>query len=243
MAGRDPDAAWRLALGAVAAGLAAAAFPILLVLVVDGWGPFHRLDVGVATDLNTLAAGNPDLVRALKAVSTVLGPIAFRVAAVLLALWLARRGLRRLALFTAFTVLLGGVLVTVVKLLVGRDRPLLAHPVADAAGSSFRSGHAFGAVVGAGTLLLVLLPAVPRRARPLTRVLCVLVVLAVGWSRIGLGVHYVSDVVGGYVLGLAWLAEMTAAFRAWRRDVGHPPADLGAGLEPEAGTRLTGHLP
>lgn len=240
MAGRDPDAARRLTLGAVAAGLAAVPFPLLLVLVVDGWGPLHRLDAGVAADLNTLVVGNPHLVGVLTAVSVVFSPISFRVVAALLALWLGWRGLRRLALFTALTVLLGGVLVNVVKLLVGRDRPLLAHPVAQAAGPSFPSGHAFGVVVGVGTLLLVLLPAVPRRARPLAWVLCVVVVLAVGWSRIGLGVHYVSDVVGGYVLGLAWLTGMAAAFRAWRRDADRPPADVGEGREPQAGPRLAG---
>ncbi len=204
-----------------------------------GRGP----DAGLVADLNTLAIGNSRLVGVLKAVSMVFSPISFRVVVALLALWLGWRGLRRLALFTALTVLLGGVLVNVVKLLVGRDRPLLAHLAAQAAESSFPSGHAFGAVVGVGTLLLVLLvllPAVPRRARPLTWVLRALMVLAVGWSRIGLGVHYVSDVVGGYVLGLAWLAGTTAAFRAWRRDAGLPPADAGEGLEPEAGPWLVG---
>jgi undecaprenyl-diphosphatase len=39
-------------------------------------------------------------------------------------------------------------------------------------------------------------------------------VLAVGFSRVALGVHYVSDVLGGYVLGAAWVAAMVAAFGA-----------------------------
>jgi len=40
----------------------------------------------------------------------------------------------------------------------------------------------------------------------------VLMVLAIGFSRVALGVHYVSDVWAGYVLGAAWLAAMVAAF-------------------------------
>ena len=58
-------------------------------------------------------------------------------------------------------------------------------------------------------------------------------VLAVGFSRIALGVHYVSDVIGGYVLGAAWVAAMAAAFNAMRVDRGRRLLDVGEGLEPE----------
>jgi undecaprenyl-diphosphatase len=40
----------------------------------------------------------------------------------------------------------------------------------------------------------------------------VVAVLAIGFCRVALGVHYVSDVWGGFVLGAAWLAAMAAAF-------------------------------
>ncbi len=58
-----------------------------------------------------------------------------------------------------------------------------------------------------------------------------LAVLAVGFSRLGLGVHYLSDVVGGWVLGAGWLVTTTAAFAAWRRDRGMADRALSAGLE------------
>jgi membrane-associated phospholipid phosphatase len=57
-------------------------------------------------------------------------------------------------------------------------------------------------------------------------------VLAIGFARVTLGVHYVSDVLAGYVLGAAWVAAMIAAFNAWRRERGRPAADPAQGLEP-----------
>jgi hypothetical protein len=57
-------------------------------------------------------------------------------------------------------------------------------------------------------------------------------VLAVGFARVGLGVHYVSDVLAGYALGAAWVAAMVAAFNVWREERGRPPADPAEGLEP-----------
>jgi undecaprenyl-diphosphatase len=97
---------------------------------------------------------------------------------------------------------------------------------------SFPSGHAFGSIVGVGALLLVGLPLVrPGWRRPLIA-LGVLIVGLVGFARVGLGVHYLSDVVGGWLIGAAWLAATTAGFRAWRRDLRRPERPLEAGLEP-----------
>ena len=72
--------------------------------------------------------------------------------------------------------------------------------------------------------------------------LAVFMVLAIGFSRIALGVHYLSDVLGGFVLGGAWVAAMTAAFNAMRVERGRRPVDVSEGLEPEQSPRLAGHI-
>ena len=64
-------------------------------------------------------------------------------------------------------------------------------------------------------------------------------VALIGFSRIALGVHYLSDVIGGIVLGAAWLLAMTAAFSAWRRAERKPAVQPDTGLEPEHRERLT----
>jgi undecaprenyl-diphosphatase len=65
-----------------------------------------------------------------------------------------------------------------------------------------------------------------------------LLVFAIGLSRIALGVHFLSDVIGGWLLGLAWISITAYAFRVWRREAGKPTPPLAEGLEPEAAADL-----
>ncbi|MBV9952381.1 MAG: phosphatase PAP2 family protein, partial [Acidimicrobiia bacterium] len=51
----------------------------------------------------------------------------------------------------------------------------------------------------------------------------IVLVLAIGVSRLMLGVHFLSDVIAGYVLGLAWLFAAVAAFEAWARHEAESP--------------------
>ncbi|MEA2685143.1 MAG: undecaprenyl-diphosphatase, partial [Actinomycetota bacterium] len=90
-----------------------------------------------------------------------------------------------------------------------------------------------------GTLLLVFLPLIARRWRPLVIAAAAGLVLAIGFSRLALGVHYLSDVVGGIILGLAWLATSTAAFSIWRVERGRRPVKPMEGVEPEVAKAIT----
>ncbi|MCZ4491922.1 MAG: putative rane protein, partial [Conexibacter sp.] len=65
-------------------------------------------------------------------------------------------------------------------------------------------------------------------ARAAAVVVAAVAVLAIGFSRVALGVHFASDVVAGYVLGAAWVAALTALFSAWRREQRRPPARAAA---------------
>jgi membrane-associated phospholipid phosphatase len=230
----DPDArgGLRLTLAAGAAFLLLVPFALALVAVADGWGPLRRLDVNVANDLNTPAVSHPALVSFLKLVSDVFSPLSFEVVAVVGGVVLLLRHAPRLAGWLVLTVLLTDPLDTLIKDSVARARPHFAHPVLTLTSYSFPSGHAFGSIVGVGALLLVGLPMVrPSWRRPLIA-LGVVIVALVGYARVGLGVHYLSDVVGGWLIGAAWLSATTAGFRAWRRDLRRPDRPLEAGLEP-----------
>ena len=218
----DPDERFglRLTLSLAAVVLAVIPFLLLVLLVEDNWRPLHDLDRNTARSLNNAVWDHPAVVDALKAISLVFGPNVFRVLAVVLAIVFFVRGQRRLALFVAVAVLGGSLLDGAAKVAAGRHRPVLDHPVATAHGPSFPSGHALGSIVGVGTLLIVFLAYLGRRTRAAAVSLGVLIVVAVGFSRVALGVHYVSDVLGGWILGAAWLLAVTAAFATWRRETG-----------------------
>ena len=225
----------RSVLGLIAVVLLGIGFGVLLLLVRFHWGPLQRLDARADNGVNALIAPHAGVVAALKTVAGLGGrgfliPL---VAVALVVLLIRRRP--RLAIYLLVTTVGALLLDPSLKTLVGRLRPVVNVPVAIGGGNSFPSGHALGSMITYGALLLVFLPAVPRRWRKPAIGLTAAIVLAIGITRIGLGVHYISDVLAGWLLGAAWLGVTAYAFRVWRREAGHPSAHVDDGLEPEAG--------
>ncbi|MGX9883364.1 phosphatase PAP2 family protein [Streptomyces sp. NPDC002276] len=219
---------------ATVAAVAAVPFGLLLVLVEGQWQPLRRLDAGAARRLNETALQHSAWTDVLRFLSDrVWDPVTLRTAVALLTVWLLYRRAWRLAAWSAVTATAGGLIGLLVKVLVERARPSLEDPVAHAPGFSFPSGHAMTATTSFAILLLVLLPVVPRALRVLCWCVSVVSVVGVGFTRVALGVHWFSDVVGGWLLGLAVVALTTWAFEAWRTDAGRGPAGLSEGLEPE----------
>ena len=143
------------------------------------------------------------------------------------------------AIFLAVTCIGGGIVDTIVKVGVGRPRPEVEEPIIEAFGKSFPSGHSMQAVVCYGALLLVFLPLLNGRVRTLAIAAYVVLFLAIGFSRLSLGVHFISDVLGGYVLGAAWLAGSVAVFEIWREERGKRPTHVTEeGVEPEEAKQL-----
>jgi undecaprenyl-diphosphatase len=233
---------WRQAPGlAGLAGFSAAAllFGVLIVAVRVRWLPLESVDRGVAADLNRVVADRSVLVSVLKMI-TLLGShgvLGWLVAISTLILLVRRRW--RLAGYLLVVSAGGLILDPTLKAAVGRLRPVVADPVAVGGGNSFPSGHALASVIGYGALLLVFLPALPRRVRKPVIIALATVVVLVGFSRLALGVHYLSDVLGAWCMGIAWLGASAYAFELWRRDSGkRVTGPLSEGLEPEASADL-----
>ncbi|URN11023.1 phosphatase PAP2 family protein [Streptomyces radiopugnans] len=210
-------------------------FVLLLLLVRARWAPLRRTDQAVADALNSVVAEGAVLARAMGVLTDLGGtPMLLWLLGVGV-LWLVLRRQGWAALYVAATALGAMGLNALVKELVGRARPVVEESLSVQSGMSFPSGHALGSTVSYGVLLLVFLPVVGRRARPVFAAVMVSAVLVVGLTRMALGVHYLSDVVAGWLLGLVWLGLTAIAFRQWRWGAlpgarGTPP--LSAGLEP-----------
>jgi undecaprenyl-diphosphatase len=217
---------------------AAVLFVVVLLLVASSSTALLDVDRGTATDLHRYAIEHRAFTSAMRALSNFGSTPVWLLVTVLVAGWLLWRRLRRLAAFVVVTVLGSSALNNLVKVAVDRSRPHLSDPVAVAAGKSFPSGHAQAAIVGYGVLVAVFLPIISRRWRPVVLAVAGLMVALIGFSRIALGVHYLSDVIGAYLIGTVWLLGMASAFRTWRREEGKPTAALTDGLEPEQRDRL-----
>jgi undecaprenyl-diphosphatase len=124
------------------------------------------------------------------------------------------RGARRTAVFVAAAAVTGSINV-LTKIIVASPRPTtdLVKVIQVANGSGFPSGHAFGATLLYGAFWIVLPTIVPNQmACRLSRWVTALVAIGICWSRIRLGAHWPSDVLGGILWGIVALALLTALF-------------------------------
>ncbi|HEX9106528.1 MAG TPA: phosphatase PAP2 family protein, partial [Longimicrobiales bacterium] len=183
---------------------------------VVGGETLTQLDRVLAARLHALAT--PGGVEVFRAISWLGSPVTWSVlSAVMLVALLARRRWL-LAGGWAAAILGGGVLDLALKLLVHRPRPAFSDAFAVAAGWSFPSGHSMGALVGYGMLAYLALLEVRRGwERVAVMAVAATLIALIGFSRLYLGVHYFSDVVGGYAAGVVWLSACVTGLEVARR--------------------------
>lgn len=138
----------------------------------------------------------------------VLGPLLLLI---VVALFATRR--RRPAIWLLATVMSGRIAIDLLKMITDRPRPPLDDRLTEVSSMSFPSAHAGNSLLTLLALLIVF-PAVRRWMFPIGAAL----ILAIGWSRIGLGVHWPSDILAGWGLALFWVA---IAMR-WMPSAGRP---------------------
>jgi undecaprenyl-diphosphatase len=221
--------------GVLAVAGAALLFGVLTAVVRLGWAPLQSADSALDRDLNALVAPHPAVVRLLIVITTLgsAGVLLWLVGLAEIVLLTRRR--YRVAAYLAVTAVGAPVLDPTLKALIGRLRPVVPNPIAFGGGNSFPSGHALDSLICYGALVLVFLPALaPRGRRVLVAATGTLVAL-IGCSRVMLGVHFVTDVVGAWCAGVAWLGLTVYAFELFRAHTGQRVAQpLTEGVEPEA---------
>lgn len=197
--------------GALCTGL----FAVLLALVAARWSPLIALDGEIAKGLHRLAVADPGTTRAHRILSDwIWDPWAMRLVVALVFGWLLLRGERLLAVWIAVLSLVSALVQQFLKWAVGRERPQWPDPVDSAHYAAFPSGHAMTATVTFGLLLWLLrLHGAGRGVRTALLVVGTVSVLGVGLTRLYLGVHWFTDVLGGWLLGVAlvlWSATLYA---------------------------------
>lgn len=151
----------------------------------------------------------PPLLASVMKVVTFYGSWFVLIPAVVIGMLLSYKHLRGdLAMRMGVSGVGAAALVEILKLILARTRPTVLHQVSSS-GASFPSGHALDSMVIYGMLALILMSLLPASAR-WTRLLLVIPLL-IGWSRVYLGVHWPSDVLGGWGIGLMILAVAAPA--------------------------------
>jgi len=193
-------------------GLAASALVLYALLwfgFAKHWQWIDATDRFALDGLHDFGIAHPGWVVFWDVFCTVLGPTVFRlVALVVIVVALARRNVR-VAMFLVISVELSGLITEAAKAAANRPRP--AEAVVYAWSTSFPSGHAVGVMVAVLAFLTLLLPTVRRPMRAWLIVIGAIVVLAIGFGRVALGVHHPSDVLAGWALGYAWFVVCVLA--------------------------------
>jgi membrane-associated phospholipid phosphatase len=147
--------------------------------------------------------------RVFVVISAIGSPVAMAVlfGAAVLCLWRAKQ--RTLLVAWVLSYVGGTILDGVIKYVVRRPRPEFAAQFLHYNSWSFPSGHSMGSLIGFSMLAYTIIR-VRRIESPPARAGiwagAIIIIALVGYSRIYLGVHYLSDVFAGYTLGILWLA-------------------------------------
>jgi len=205
---RRKVAAWAAALGGV--------FALVWLLVALTWSPLLDLDQDLARNNQDAVRGQAALVDALLVVSAVGQPLAVGLLMVLVAGYAALRRRADVAWWLALSAVLSWLVAAGIKRVQDRSRP--EWPVSEYMPDSysFPSGHATGAGMFVVTAVLLTHSAVSRHStRWALDAVWLLIGLVVGLDRVLLGVHYPSDVLGGWALGAALALALAAVLVPW----------------------------
>jgi undecaprenyl-diphosphatase len=126
--------------------------------------------------------------------------------------WLAYARRWRLAISLAGIVIGGRIAVELMKLAIQRERPFFTPYPVDTVSLSFPSGHAGNSMI---TFLALALIAAPPRYRGSAAAAAIVTSIAVGSTRPLLGVHWPTDVIGGWTFGIAWVLIGAELSRRW----------------------------
>jgi len=140
------------------------------------------------------------------------------ISSVLLAINLFHKKYFMFSLLCAINLALGSLFNFILKQLFRRPRPDVLK-LEEIGGFSFPSGHSMAAVIFYGFIIYACMKHFRHWVKYAIAAVLSLLILCIGISRIYLGVHYASDVLGGFILGIGWLILFIRTARRCAGDV------------------------
>lgn len=183
-------------------------FALLLFVILGYMVKFYPEQlVAFDTPIQTWLRG--DLLAALttffKLVTSFIDPLGIIIWVSALVLFFLYKKWKLEAALLAGNLVLHGILIKLIKLVYQRSRPSISHLVEEG-GYSFPSGHAMATAIVVGTLIIIVQQRMQnQQIKRLVQGLLLLFILTIMASRVYLGVHYPTDVIGGVLLGFAIL--------------------------------------
>jgi len=172
---------------------------ILFIILLLNINNISAVDKLINSDIANMQF--PFLVSISKIIGIIFDPTYIIIASVITSIVLFIRK-KKQALFFGITMIISGIILYAAKELIGRTRP--ENALASESLLSFPSGHALVSAVLVFFIIYCLVSKIKsRKKRIILDVLLIIAVLLIGFSRIYLNVHWLSDVLAGWLLGLA----------------------------------------
>ena len=200
-------------------GTLGAAFALIAILVATDVGFLRDIDHHIARSAFDFSSNHDSFVTVLKKIQFLCGTTSLIIAMAVAAAYAWWRRERRMAIWIVLVTAIGSLLNPLLKQLFDRERPHWPAPLTTIGGYSFPSGHSVGAGIFCAVAILLTIVLTGRGLkRRLIIAFVVLFGLVVCADRIFLGVHYLTDVLGGLILGvwivlLVWMLLMGDAAR------------------------------
>lgn len=192
-------------------------------LVFFGWlthsvlgGESQRFDASVRNGIHAWAS--VPLTAAMRGITQLGSPVVLVTLGILMVWRLVALGRRRTALIFVTACLVAEALAETLKLVFHRQRPEAFFGFAEPVTYSFPSGHSVMSACFYGVAAAILTARMQSRAgRIAIWAGAALLALAIGFSRVYLGVHYPTDVLAGYAAAAIWVGFVRAGYEIWLR--------------------------
>lgn len=181
-------------------------FAIIILMTLLGWEKITQVDYQISRYIYNW---HSPILNQIMTIITHMGDVITQTivsSVTVISLFLMKKW--RSGLWYGLTVLLGALLLNgAVKEFYQRARPSEIKALVEIGGYSFPSGHSMGAMIVYGGILFLIFQFTQKFSiRLFFTILIVPLIVLIGFSRIYLAVHFPSDVIGGFSLGLAWLS-------------------------------------